>query len=418
LLHSTPLDRVQLQRANMVPVGASFTATGVGGILPPSAPMVTTPKVPRAFHQVGSTGDGVTWPQTTIALASASGLVLAHATARRKQAKVCYRESVRRLLFEDPQPAQVEGLHETADKAVLPVMVKAREFGGKDGGRADAVRQGGMVGRARMELETLQGYWEELHTGMTIKVTNGEVDFHDGQDMRKFTEGAEGLSLKGAVLAGGLPDLAVWDKGDATGFMVWARAPHVEDDPTYAATFYKCKLHRTILRTKLLNALAAEDYKAAASIQEVWQSTWGAGENATPQKELRLAGGRFLVPGVCVRHKVFKFRAVVLGCEAWIRAPVLKMLTEAKSASLDTTLHRLQPVYWCLVDKRDAPGSGLSVALEKDLEIAPDIYPLQSPFVKDFLEAQDSIQGYLPGVRLKRAMKTQSVGLPFMLRNN
>jgi len=199
--------------------------------------------------------------------------------------------------------------------------------------------------------------------------------------------------------------------------MVWARAPHIQDDPTYGATFYKFKLHRTILRTKLVNALAAEDYKAAAGIQETWQSTWGAGEDATPQKELRLACGRFLVPGVCVRHKVFKFRAVVLGCEAWIRAPALQMLSEVTSASPDTALHKLQPVYWCLLDKRDAPGSGFALALEKDLEIAPDVYPLQSPFAKDFFEAQDSIQGYLPGVRLKRAMKMQSVGLPFTLRD-
>jgi len=106
-----------------------------------------------------------------------------------------------------------------------------------------------------------------------------------------------------------------------------------------------------------------------------------------------------------------------LGCEAWIRAPALKMLKEAKSTSPNPKLHRLQPVYWCLIDKRDAPESGVSVALEKDLEIAPDVYPLQSPFAKDWLEAQDSIQGYLPGVRLERAMEMQSLGLPFMLRN-
>jgi len=330
-------------------------------------------------------------------------------------------ESVRQLLLEDD-------LHEAADKVVLPVKVKASELGGKDKGRSSAVGQGSMVGRAQMELAILQGYWEELHTGMTVKVANDEVDFHDGQGMCKFTEGAEGLSLKGAVLAGGLPDLAVWQKGDRTEFMVWARAPHIENDPTYAATFYKFKLHRTILRTKLVNALAAEDYKTASGIQETWQSTWGAGEDVTPQKELRLARGRFLVPGVCVRHKIFKFRAAVLGCEAWIRAPALKMLSELRSASprtksaqtalSDTKLHRLQPVYWCLIDERDAPNSGCSLALEKDLEVAPDVYPLQSSWTKDYFEAHESIQGYLPGLKLKRAMKLQSVGLPFTMRDD
>jgi len=429
------------QRANMAPVGASFTAAGVGGggILPPSASTVSTQKALSAFHPVGATGHGVVRPQSTMAFTAASGMVLAHFAARCKRARwvrghlaversagitVSSRatqqdgqgrsESVRRLLLED-QPAQLEDLGDTADKVILPVKVRASELGASDNARADAMSQESVPGRARVELATLQGYWEELHTGLTIKVTNDEVDFHDGRGIRKLTEEAEGLSLQGAVLTGGLPDLAVWRQGDITEYMVWARAPHIEQDPSYNAIFFKFKLHRTILRTQLVSALAAEDYKAAARIQETWQSTWGAGEDTTPQKELRLACGRFFVPGVCVRHKIFKFRAVVVGCEAWIRAPAMKMLSEVKSAAPDTALHRLQPVYWCLVDERDAPGGGCSLALEKDLEIASDAYPVQSPWVERFLAAHDSIQGYLPGVRLKMAMKRQSVGLPFMM---
>jgi len=209
-------------------------------------------------------------------------------------------------------------------------------------------------------LAALQGYWEEIQSGLTIKVEDGGVDFHDGEGVRELSEDPDGLRLKGAVLAGGLPDLAVWRLADGTEAMVWARAPHVEDDPTYAATFYRFKLHRSILRTKLVQALAAEDYRAAAGMQEAWQSTWGAGEQAAPQQELRLARGRFFVPGVCVRHKVFDFRAVVLGCEPWIRAPVLKMMSEDERVSPNLPCYRLQPVYcsWsttAMCQAEDAP---------------------------------------------------------------
>jgi len=297
----------------------------------------------------------------------------------------------------------------------VSMKVKAgRQHGSKN--KVDDASPRGVADRVQTELAALQGYWEEIQSGLTIKVEDGGVDFHDGEGVRELSEDPDGLRLKGAVLAGGLPDLAVWRLADGTEAMVWARAPHVEDDPTYAATFYRFKLHRSILRTKLVQALAAEDYRAAAGMQEAWQSTWGAGEQAAPQQELRLARGRFFVPGVCVRHKVFDFRAVVLGCEPWIRAPVLKMMSEDERVSPNLPCYRLQPVYCCLVDDRDVPGGGCTFALEDDLEIAPDVYPLQSSFAQHFLEAQDSIQGYLPGVRLKAAMKLQSVGLPFILR--
>eukprot|EP00443_Scrippsiella_acuminata_P071486 CAMPEP_0115390374 /NCGR_PEP_ID=MMETSP0271-20121206/10169_1 /TAXON_ID=71861 /ORGANISM="Scrippsiella trochoidea, Strain CCMP3099" /LENGTH=436 /DNA_ID=CAMNT_0002813915 /DNA_START=88 /DNA_END=1398 /DNA_ORIENTATION=- len=277
-------------------------------------------------------------------------------------------------------------------------------------------REGATTGRARTELMALQGYWEEIKSGLTVRVVNDEVDFHDGKGMRKFTEAPDGLWMKQVRLVGGLPDLALWRRADGME-MVWARAPHIEDDPTFHATFYQYKLRRTLLRAKLVRALRKEDYRAAAKIQKAWQSAWGAGEDVTPQQELRLARGRFLVPGACVRHSVFNFRAVILGCEPWIRAPLLKMNSTGKRASSNSPQDRLQPVYCCLVDERDAPGGGVTYALEDDLYIASDVYPLQGRFVERMLREHECIQGYLPGSTLGVSRKRQSRGLPFILSN-
>merc|ERR1712203_147282 len=126
-------------------------------------------------------------------------------------------------------------------------------------------------------------------------------------------------------------------------------------------------------------------------------------------------GGRFLVPGVCVRHKIFNFRAVVLGCEPWIRAPLLQLGSISKRSSIDSPLSRLQPTYCCLVDERDAPGGGVTYAVERDLHIASDVYPLQSRFVEQMLRKHGCIRGYLPGSMLRVARKRQSRGLPFIL---
>eukprot|EP00443_Scrippsiella_acuminata_P030909 CAMPEP_0115188212 /NCGR_PEP_ID=MMETSP0270-20121206/10893_1 /TAXON_ID=71861 /ORGANISM="Scrippsiella trochoidea, Strain CCMP3099" /LENGTH=402 /DNA_ID=CAMNT_0002601385 /DNA_START=53 /DNA_END=1262 /DNA_ORIENTATION=- len=395
----------------MVPVGTSSSAAGIGIVLPPSvlADSAIVPKTMASIHRLGAVGDRKAWRRSEVVLATVGSMSLAHLAARHKRAVGWPRarrsrahttrfavsdgamrqdgeKGVRRLLLEE-RPTKIAEFRKAAEDDHMTTKVKASELDGKVKGFVGG--QGSMTSPVQTELAAIQGYWEEINTGLTIHVVDGEVDFHDGQGKRKLTESPDGLGLEGAMLAGGFPDLAVW-RENGEDAMVWARAPHIENDPNFAATFHNFKLHRTILRTKLVQALADEDYKAAAGMQEVWQSTWGAGKQVTPQQELRLARGRFLVPGSCVRHKVFGFRGVVLGCEPWMKAPVLKMMARDESFNLDSPLQRLQPVYFCLADDRDVPGGGCTYALEKDLESAPEIYPLQSNFAENFLEAQDS----------------------------
>lgn len=262
----------------------------------------------------------------------------------------------------------------------------------------------------------LQGYWEEVTTGMTILVEGYEVDFHDGRGRRQLEERAKGVTLKRLTLEGGLPDLAYWrhEKGMS---MVWSRAPHVAADPGFQARFHRYKMSRVVLRSQLIKAVDEEDWEAAAAIQATWESTWGGTKDTTPEEELRLSRGRFLVPGACVRHKIFNYRAVILGCEPFVRAPVARIWSERERSSAGgADFYRFSPVYCCLIDDRDAPGGGVTYVPEAELEFCPAFYPLQSRFAEALFEAKDGIRGYMPTMALKQALQLQGDGLPFRLQ--
>lgn len=264
-------------------------------------------------------------------------------------------------------------------------------------------------------LAGLQGHWEGLTTGVMIEVVGDEVDFYDGTDRWKVTEAANRLELRGAHFCGGLPELAAWRRGDGSQ-EVWQRAdPELVQSAAWAKLFMDYKLSRTRLRQDLCLALE-EDLTAAAELQERWDGMWDLPQGTTLERELRLAAGRFLVPGVCVRHRSHGFRAVVLGCEPWVRAPMARQLGLAQDAA-GAGSYRLQPIYCCLLDDRDCPeGGGAVFVPERDLEPAPDAFPQQSRFAGPLLKRRDAVRGYTPGKYLKLEMRRQQLGIPFMLK--
>lgn len=308
-------------------------------------------------------------------------------------------------LAEEPdEDAESMSAEEVLEAEVWKAAAEAAEFFG-------ATTQ-----QIKQQLMGVQGYWEELDTGMTVEVTGDMVDFNDGNGPSQLELDPEGLSLRGRRLAGGFPELAVWQQRDSGKAMVWARAPHIDADPVYPFRFFGYKASRTILRSSLVKAVKAECYDEAANLMKAWRSTWGLPEKATTEQELRLAPGRYFVPGVCVRHAKYGFRAVVLGCEPFIRAPVARVMSaEQRKAKSGLPDYRLQSICICLVDDRDSPRGGISYILEEDLVTADDVYPIQSKYSEALLEPEDCLRGYIPGAVLRAAMKRQSFGLPWTL---
>jgi len=268
------------------------------------------------------------------------------------------------------------------------------------------------------EMVALQGTWEDLASGCIIDIVGNIADFNDGTDIHHATHASEGLTLRGFIFRRAMEEgLLTWQRPEG-GTMLWARADHVLHDPTWAKNFHHFKVSRTVLRRRLARALEEEDLESVSAMQLAWESAWGCPKEATPTQELRLAAGRHLIPGVCVRHRRHDLRAVVLGCEPWVRATHARRMTEEErdlAARPGLNSYRLQPMYCCLLDDRDISGGGIVFMPEADLIPDDEVYPLESTFVPTLLEPLDAIRGYIPKAPVRAAMARQQIGLPFML---
>merc|ERR1719480_448195 len=114
--------------------------------------------------------------------------------------------------------------------------------------------------------------------------------------------------------------------------------------------------------------MAQQDFEVAGALLILWKRGWGIkNETTTLEQELRLRAGCFLVPGACVVHRRFGYRAVVLGCEPWVRAPLARRLPAQEREASGARMYRLQPLYCVLVDDRDISGGGALFVPEADL---------------------------------------------------
>jgi len=262
------------------------------------------------------------------------------------------------------------------------------------------------------ELQALQGHWEDLAMGFVVDIDGDEADFNDGTGIWKAEVGSSGLTLRGALLLGGLPDLASWRRPDGRE-MIWQRLdPEIVNGAQLHKQFLNYKWARTMLKRRISTAMAQQDFEVAGALLILWKRGWGIkNETTTLEQELRLRAGCFLVPGACVVHRRFGYRAAVLGCEPWVRAPLVRRLS-----AQDTRWCRLQPLYCVLVDDRDVAGGGALWVPETDLEPSKDVFPIQSCYKDRLLEEHETIQAYLPGTALKQAARRQHLGMPFTLQ--
>jgi hemimethylated DNA binding protein len=230
--------------------------------------------------------------------------------------------------------------------------------------------------------------------------------------------GSDGLFVRGAQFLGGLPDLASWRLLHDRELMCWERLdPEIVNDAHFHTNFLKYKLARTQLRRRISAAMAQMDFDVAGALLDFWESGWGFhSECTTPEQELRLNAGRFFVPGACVVHRRFGYRAVVLGCEPWVRAPLARRLSAQEREASGAGMYRLQPLYCVLADDRDVSGGGALFVPETDLEPSKDVFPIRSRHKGRLLEEHETIQAYLPGAALKQAARRQHLGMPFTLQ--
>jgi len=256
-----------------------------------------------------------------------------------------------------------------------------------------------------------------LAMGFVVDVDGDEANFNDGTGIWKAEVSSSGPTLRGASLLGGLPDLASWQRPGGRE-MIWQRLhPEIVNEAQLHKQFLRYKWARTTLRRRINIAMAQQDFEVAGALLMLWKRGWGIpSETMTLEQELRLRVGCYLVPGACVVHRRFGYRAVVLGCEPWVRAPLARQLSDRERQASGTGTYRLQPLYCVLVDDRDVAGGGILYVPETDLEPSKDVFPLHSCHKDRLLEEHETIQAYLPGTVLKQAARRQHLGMPFTLQ--
>lgn len=281
--------------------------------------------------------------------------------------------------------------------------------------RRVAVRRDHEPGEFQSCLEALQGSWGD-DSGVTIEVSGSKAHFGDGSGPWTFEEAEGALVLRGARLVG-TAAAPIWQL--PTGAVRrWARAePPGVGDRTWADLFLRYKEDRLQLRWELQAALAARDFDKFSTLRAAWEEG-GVSSRAAPPGPSTAAGraalatGRFLVPGVCFRHRKFQYRGVILGCEPWCVAPAA---WRAQMGVPQLPRGEAQPFYHCLVDERDRSGGQVTFFAEDNVEPCNFSFPITSEVADALLLRCDELGGYLPGKALQDALQRQLAGGGFLL---
>jgi len=158
-------------------------------------------------------------------------------------------------------------------------------------------------------------------------------------------------------------------------------------------------------------AVETEDFEQAAALHAEWTVGGSFPPGATPSQEARLGAGRHIVPGVCFRHRLHGYRAVVVVCTPVGQTPAVNRM----AGGVGGLPRKLQPVYHCLIDKRDQPGSKLAFVVEEDIDTSIADYPVQNKFLQPLLVPCDVLKGYLLSPELERVLSQQRNGKPWSL---
>jgi len=279
-----------------------------------------------------------------------------------------------------------------------PSRAATRRFSGqlllRKASEQNAPLHGRKANLATRLVHELQGAWED-DIGLHITVVGKEATFSDGS--RHALEGlGRTVRLRGAELVGPTHE-PLWRFPSGLERR-WTRP--VVPDEAWSALFHWYKFSRVKLWQALCHAASANRASELALLKLRWQEDTVAA-NLPEEVRERLLLGKELVPGVCVVHRRFRYRAVVVGCEAHCTAPGA-WRAQMRVASLPKGGQ--QPFYHCAVDARDRPGNQLTFVAEENLEISHSVYPLHVDAARPLLDPCDAMKAYLPSPSLLQAL--------------
>lgn len=256
---------------------------------------------------------------------------------------------------------------------------------------------------------SLQGNWEDHH-GQLITVHGNKVHFGDGTGSWPIGQALGGsLAVRGAMLAGGLPDLPVWQLPDGMQALWMRPDPAQMGDADWPSDYLTYKMTRLAIRQKYIESLDDASLVEAEAYGAAWRDGWGCPAGMAMERQARLASGRHLVPGVPVVFRKRRCRGIVVGSEPWVGATLARKLPSGPAS-------RLEPCYHVLLDERDVPGSKATLVPESELQAREDIFPIQGSHVDRLLVAHETLPCYLPGPLVEASLRQQLAGEIFYLR--
>merc|ERR1719401_1109106 len=107
---------------------------------------------------------------------------------------------------------------------------------------------------------------------------------------------------------------------------------------------------------------------------------------------------------MCVKHRKFGYRGVVIACEPWCKAPVS---WRAQMGANGLPSGEAQSFYHCIVDERDRPGAQITFCAEENIEPSDLAFPVESALSGLLLMKSTELGGYLPGAKLEEALWKQ-----------
>lgn len=255
-------------------------------------------------------------------------------------------------------------------------------------------------------IAQLQGEWVD-DAGINVKVSGFDVHFSDSAEPAKLEDTSAGALVlrKGRLIGPGKAPSWKFDNGILSS---WARLDSATPGGGHwGEAFIRYKENRLQLRRQLQTACESQDIDLIRSLTALWESHDEL-VGLTALQNTLLLEGRCFVPGVCIKHRVANYRAVIVGCEPWCyqdaawRAKHVPNRPEGEA----------QPFYHCVVDERDVgPGAQIAYVAQEHLEKhdADASSLVEGPLVDELFIRCDSIGGYLPGSDVDDALTRQSI---------
>mmetsp|Transcript_110827 Transcript_110827/g.220431 ORF Transcript_110827/g.220431 Transcript_110827/m.220431 type:complete len:329 (+) Transcript_110827:70-1056(+) len=260
--------------------------------------------------------------------------------------------------------------------------------------------------RLQIVIQSLQGDWGD-DIGLQIQIIGSEAFFSDGTGPWPFEwQGSEedgAPYLRGAKFVGTV-QAPMWRF--RTGVeRHWARTKAAgADDGVWARHFLSFKAQRLHLRHELRKAYEAIDCDRIAMLKAS-EEDHPSSQGLTDRQQTMLHDGRWILPGVCFRHRKFGYTGVVFGHDATCSFPAAwraRWVPGRPDAEA-------QPYYHCIVDERDRPGFQTRYVAQENMEPDDLIFPVQSRLADDLLLRCDAIGCYLPGKLLSGRLQQQEV---------